>query len=63
MRVDIRCGRPLTYPRVETPSKHLANEVTARIWPCVELQWAWLGGPIPVGEDRGLLEQPQWRAA
>ena len=38
---------PLTYPRVEDPSKHLANEVTARIWPCVELQWAWLGGPMP----------------
>jgi glycerol-3-phosphate dehydrogenase (NAD(P)+) len=47
VRVDIRCGRPLTYPLVEAPSKHLANEVTARIWPCVELQWAWLGGPMP----------------
>ena len=47
MRVDIRCGRPLTYPLVESPSTHLANEVTARIWPCVELQWAWLGGPMP----------------
>ncbi len=47
VRVDIRCGRALTYPLVENPSKHLANEVTARIWPCVELQWAWLGGPMP----------------
>ena len=47
VRVDIRCGRPLTYPVVERPSRHLANEVTARIWPCVELQWAWLGGPMP----------------
>ena len=47
MRVDIRCGRPLTYPRVEARRKHLATEVTARIWPCVELQWAWLGGPMP----------------
>ena len=47
VRVDIRCGRPLTFPVVEAPSKHLANEVTARIWPCVELQWAWLGGPMP----------------
>jgi glycerol-3-phosphate dehydrogenase (NAD(P)+) len=47
VRVDIRCGRPLGFPRVETPSKHLAKEVTARIWPCVELQWAWLGGPMP----------------
>jgi len=54
VRVDIRCGRPLTFPVVEAPSKHLANEVTARIWPCVELQWAWLGGPMPaqrVGDE------------
>ena len=33
--------------RVEDPSPHLAVEVTARIWPCVESQWAWLGGPMP----------------
>ncbi len=46
VRVSIRCGRPLSYPRVEAPSPHLAAEVTARIWPCVELQWAWLGGPM-----------------
>jgi glycerol-3-phosphate dehydrogenase (NAD(P)+) len=47
VRVDIRCGRPLSYPRLDRPSQHLASEVTARIWPCVELQWAWLGGPMP----------------
>ncbi len=63
VRVDIRCGRPLTYPRVEAPSKHLANEVTARIWPCVELQWAWLGGPMPAGEEPREVERPQRRAA
>ena len=51
VRVDIRCGSPLTFPVLETPSKHLANEVTARIWPCVELQWAWLGGPIPAPRE------------
>ena len=39
-------GAPLTYPRVEEPSVRLAEEVTARIWPCVDLQWAWLGGPM-----------------
>ena len=49
VRVDIRCGRPLTYPRVESASPHLAQEVTARIWPCVELQWAWLGGAVSPG--------------
>jgi len=63
VRVDIRCGRPLTYPRVEAPSRHLANEVTARIWPCVELQWAWLGGPMPAGEDRRLVDRTERRAA
>jgi glycerol-3-phosphate dehydrogenase (NAD(P)+) len=43
-KVRVRCGRPLTFPRVERPSAHLAGEVTARIWPCVELQYAWLAG-------------------
>ena len=42
--VRVRCGRPLTFPRVENPSPRLAEEVTARLWPCVELQWNWLGG-------------------
>src|SRR3954465_8724139 len=42
--VRIRAGRPLTFPRVENPSPRLAEEVTARLWPCVELQWNWLGG-------------------
>src|SRR3954471_17935037 len=42
--VRVRCGRPLTFPRVEHPSPRLAEEVTARLWPCVELQWNWLGG-------------------
>jgi hypothetical protein len=42
--VRIRCGRPLRFPRVEHPSPRLAEEVTARLWPCVELQWRWLGG-------------------
>ena len=52
VRVDLRLGRPLTYPRVDDPSPHLANEVTARIWPCVELQWAWLGGPMRQADER-----------
>jgi glycerol-3-phosphate dehydrogenase (NAD(P)+) len=42
--VRIRCGKPLTFPRVEKPSPRLAEEVTARLWPCVDLQWQWLGG-------------------
>ena len=50
--VRVRCGRPLTFPRVENPSPRLAEEVTARLWPCVELQWNWLGGePQQPGTD------------
>ena len=47
-KVRIRCGRPLTFPRVEEPSKALAGAVTDRIWPCVMLQWEWLGGLPPL---------------
>src|SRR3954447_5113764 len=39
VKVKLRFGRPVTFPRVEEPSKSLGTEVTARIWPCVELQW------------------------
>ncbi|HEX2233680.1 MAG TPA: 1-acylglycerol-3-phosphate O-acyltransferase [Thermoleophilaceae bacterium] len=48
VKVSIRCGAPLTFPRVEQPSPALAAEVTARIWPCVQLQWEWLGGLPPL---------------
>ena len=43
-KVRIRAGAPLTFPHVHEPSRHLAAAVTDRIWPCVELQWEWLGG-------------------
>ena len=43
-KVRIRAGAPLTFPKVHEPSRHLAAAVTDRIWPCVELQWEWLGG-------------------
>jgi glycerol-3-phosphate dehydrogenase (NAD(P)+) len=48
VKVRVRCGRPLTFPRVHEPSPALAREVTARIWPCVQLQWEWLGGLPPL---------------
>jgi 1-acyl-sn-glycerol-3-phosphate acyltransferase len=44
VKVRARCGRPLTFPRVDAASRSLAARVTERIWPCVELQWEWLGG-------------------
>ena len=47
-KVRIRCGRALTFPKVETASPQLAGAVTDRIWPCVMLQWEWLGGQPPL---------------
>jgi len=47
-RVRVRCGRALSFPHVREPSPRLATEVSARIWPCVELQWEWLGGLPPL---------------
>jgi glycerol-3-phosphate dehydrogenase (NAD(P)+) len=47
-KVRIRAGRPLRFPRVEGPSPALAGAVADRIWPCVMLQWEWLGGLPPI---------------
>ncbi|MGP0051146.1 MAG: 1-acyl-sn-glycerol-3-phosphate acyltransferase [Solirubrobacteraceae bacterium] len=47
-KVRIRAGRPLIFPRVDQPPYALAAAVTDRIWPCVMLQWEWLGGLAPV---------------
>jgi glycerol-3-phosphate dehydrogenase (NAD(P)+) len=47
-KVRIRAGRPLSYPSVEGASPALAGAVTDRIWPCVMLQWEWLGGLPPI---------------
>jgi glycerol-3-phosphate dehydrogenase (NAD(P)+) len=48
VKVHLRFGPPLTFPRVDDPSPFLAGEVTERIWPCVGLQWEWLGGLPPL---------------
>jgi 1-acyl-sn-glycerol-3-phosphate acyltransferase len=47
VKVAVRCGRPLTFPRVAEPSPALAGAITDRVWPCVDLQWQWLGGAPP----------------
>jgi 1-acyl-sn-glycerol-3-phosphate acyltransferase len=47
-KVRIRAGRALRFPRVEGASPALANALTKRIWPCVMLQWEWLGGLPPI---------------
>jgi glycerol-3-phosphate dehydrogenase (NAD(P)+) len=49
-RVTIRCGRALTFPHSidGSATPHAAQEVTSRIWSCVQLQWEWLGGMAPI---------------
>jgi glycerol-3-phosphate dehydrogenase (NAD(P)+) len=47
-KVSIRAGAPLRFPKVAEPSPQLAQAVTERIWPCVMLQWEWLGGLPPI---------------
>jgi 1-acyl-sn-glycerol-3-phosphate acyltransferase len=47
-KVRVRVGAPLTFPKVQAPSRTLAAAVTDRIWPCVMLQWEWLGGLPPL---------------
>lgn len=58
VKCRVRCGRALTYPRVEVASQRLANEVTARIWPCVELQYGWLAGLPAVDAKPQLVPRP-----
>ena len=47
-KVRIRAGRALRFPQVQDGSPMLARAVTDRIWPCVMLQWEWLGGLPPI---------------
>ncbi|HWW67014.1 MAG TPA: 1-acyl-sn-glycerol-3-phosphate acyltransferase [Solirubrobacterales bacterium] len=47
-KVKVRLGRSMTFPRAERPSQALAETVTARIWPNVELQWEDMGGLPPM---------------
>jgi glycerol-3-phosphate dehydrogenase (NAD(P)+) len=47
-KVKIRAGRALRFPTVPDASPALASAVTDRIWPCVMLQWEWLGGLPPI---------------
>jgi glycerol-3-phosphate dehydrogenase (NAD(P)+) len=47
-KIKVRLGRAMTFPRAEEPSRALAETVTGRIWPNVELQWEDLGGLPPM---------------
>jgi len=46
-RVTLRCGRPVSFRRIENPTPAEATAVTERIWLRVALQWQWLGGKMP----------------
>ncbi|MBJ7521788.1 MAG: 1-acyl-sn-glycerol-3-phosphate acyltransferase, partial [Solirubrobacteraceae bacterium] len=47
-RVRLLAGAPLQFPKTENPTATMAAAVIDRVWPCVELQWEWLGGEPPV---------------
>jgi glycerol-3-phosphate dehydrogenase (NAD(P)+) len=47
-KVKVRLGRAITFPRATRPSVGLAETVTARIWPSVELLWEAMGGLPPM---------------
>ena len=47
-KVKVRLGKAMTFPLAEHPSPTLAETVTARIWPNVELQWEEIGGLPPM---------------
>ncbi|MEA2199222.1 MAG: glycerol-3-phosphate dehydrogenase [Solirubrobacteraceae bacterium] len=58
-KVRVRAGRPLTFPHVSEPSPALASAVTDRIWPCVMLQWEWLGG-LPSVRRAAVIGAGSW---
>ncbi|MGD9737380.1 MAG: 1-acyl-sn-glycerol-3-phosphate acyltransferase [Solirubrobacterales bacterium] len=47
-KCKVRLGSAMTFPRAEEPSPTLAETVTGRIWPNVQLQWEDLGGLPPM---------------
>jgi glycerol-3-phosphate dehydrogenase (NAD(P)+) len=47
-KVRIRAGGALRFPQISDAAPSLATAVTDRIWPCVMLQWEWLGGLPPI---------------
>jgi 1-acyl-sn-glycerol-3-phosphate acyltransferase len=62
-KVTLRCGRPLGYPNLESPSPSIALGVAERIWACISLQWQWLGGASPSTPGEFFDESSQARAA
>ncbi|MBI4898050.1 MAG: 1-acyl-sn-glycerol-3-phosphate acyltransferase [Actinobacteria bacterium] len=61
-KVRIRAGSPLVFPQTSDPSPELAEEVTSRIWPRIELQWEWLGG-LPPMRKAAVIGAGSWGTA
>jgi glycerol-3-phosphate dehydrogenase (NAD(P)+) len=61
-KVRVRLGRTMTFPRAEHPSPALAETVTAKIWPNVELQWEDLGG-LPAMRRAAVIGAGSWGTA
>jgi glycerol-3-phosphate dehydrogenase (NAD(P)+) len=53
-RVRVRVGRTMTFPTSGNSSPAVAAGVSERIWACVSLQWAWLGGARHDDDDLAL---------
>ena len=45
-KVRVRAGAQLRVPHVEVATPSAAGTVADRVWACVSLQWAWLGGGV-----------------
>lgn len=54
-KVRVRAGRPLVFPPVDVSTRAGAALATERVWACVKLQWAWLGGAVEP-EQKPILE-------
>lgn len=57
-RVRVRAGRPLRFPAADAATPAAAGWVTERVWACVSLQWAWLGGETQAQAEP--LRQVAW---
>jgi 1-acyl-sn-glycerol-3-phosphate acyltransferase len=59
-KVSLRCGAPVRFPEVTSPSPALGAAVTERIWARIALQWEWLGGS---GQVRAVARPREPRVA
>lgn len=47
-KVRMVAGKAQRFPQTENPTATMAAAVVDRVWPCVQLQWEFLGGEPPV---------------